>query len=151
MKLILSIGLGLVTFVLAGCQTDSTSLPAHVAAVELRGNTPGQIADVVVAVFGKHDFNLAHRTYLELVFEKQASRMDNLAYGNWISDQPVWLRVRVTMTPLSEARFRLECRPVLVLDKNQAMEEELKAKLRTGPYQKLLDEVAGRLRGEGGG
>jgi hypothetical protein len=149
LKVVFRIGLfvSALTFLLAACQTDSKTAAAHFAAVELRGNTPGQIADIAIAVFKDHGFSVARRTYSALVFEKEASRMDNLAYGNWISDKPVWVRVRAEIVPVAEAHFRLQCHPVLVLDKNETMEEELKVKFRSGPYQKLLDEVALRLSG----
>lgn len=133
---------------LSGCQTEPRTTPAYLAAVELRGNTPGQIGPVVIAVFKDHHFTVARRRYTAFVFEKEASRMDNLAYGDWISDKPVWLRVKAELVPLSEAHFRLQCSPVLVQDKNESLEHELKVTFRKAPYQKLLEEVARRLQGE---
>ena len=145
MKRFIGIGLCISSLALAGCKTNSNPNAAYFASVELHGNTPGQIAQVARAVFEDHDFFVARHTYTELIFEKQASKMDNLAYGNWIADKPVWLRIRAQIVPISEAHFRLQCRPFLVLDKNEVMEEEIKPNFRAGPYQKLLDEVALRL------
>ena len=139
------LGLCLCGPALSSCKTDPRPEAARFASIELQGNTPGQIANVATAVFRDHGYKAVQTGYANLVFEKEASRMDNVAYGDWLADKPVWIRVKAAIVPLAEARFRLQCQAFLVKDKNEAMEEELKVKFRSGPYQKLLDEIGQRL------
>jgi hypothetical protein len=111
----------------------------------LQGNTPGQISNAVLGVFVAHGYAAGPATYTSLMFEKQASKMDNIAYGDWISDVPVWLRVKVRIVPISEACFRLQCHAFLVTDRNEVLEHEREIKHHNKPYQELLNEVAERL------
>ncbi len=145
MKSKLWIGLCTGALVLSGCTTDKRPPEARFASVELQGHALDQIARVTVDVFHDNGFTVARRTYARLVFEKQASRMDNLIYGSWVAETPVWLRVKADIVLLSDDGFRLQCRPYLVRDRNETVEEELKVEFRSKPYQKMLEEVARRL------
>ena len=136
---------------LAGWGCRSTENPANpagaqFAAVEIHGNTPGQISAMTKEVFEKHGFKTTETRIDRLVFEKPGSKMDNFAYGSWMSDNPVWLRIKVAIVPIAEAACRLQCNAYLVQDKGRALEEEDRMKhLHSGEYQKLLEEVAQRL------
>ena len=145
----LFLALGLFALAVSGCRSSGKAGPSGFASVELRGNTPGQIRDVTVEVFSGHGYKVTSPALTGMVFEKQASRMNNAAYGNW-TGSPVWIRVSASIVPVSEAAYRLQCKAVLLRDKGQAaFEEEIKLKgFQSGPYQKLLDEVASRLTGK---
>jgi len=132
------------------CQSDKPAGRAPFAEVVLTGNTPGQIRNATVAVFADNGYKTRRSDPGEMVFEKEGSRMNNFAYGSWMGDTPVWVRVKATVTPVGEMKCRLECRPYLVRDIGSAAEQELSVStLHRGPYQKLLDEVAKRLSGKG--
>ena len=45
----------------------------------------------------------------EMVFEKAGSRWDRIAYGSWIDEAPLVIRVRVSVAPVSEGAFELQC------------------------------------------
>ncbi len=132
----------------SGCRSASKHKSGGFASVIIQGNTPGQIREVTIDVFSKHGYKNAGPGYTNLVFEKEGSRMDNAAYGNWTGSPP-WIRVKTAIIPVSETTFLLQCKAALVRDKGQAaFEEEIKiSNFRAGPYQKLLDEVAARLTG----
>ncbi len=133
----------------SGCGCISKHSSGGFASVVIQGNTPGQIREVTIDVFSKHGYKVAGAGYPNLVFEKQGSRMDNAAYGNWTGSPP-WIRVKAAVIPVSEATFTLQCKAALVRDRGQAaFEEEIKIRnFQAGPYQKLLDEVAARLAGK---
>ena len=83
-----------------------------------------------------------------MVFEKEGSRWDQIAYGSWVNDTSVWIRVRVSMVPLSDGSFRLQCQAFKVRNKGDPLTED---QVRIGnsqskPYQALLDKVAERLK-----
>src|SRR5205814_1048994 len=107
------------------------------------------IRGVTVEVFSEHGYKASGVGTPSLVFEKEGSGMDNAAFGNWTGSPP-WIRVRVSIIPMSEATFTLRCNAALVRDRGQtAFEEEIRLRnFQAGPYQKLLDEVAARLTGK---
>ena len=149
LNLTLLLALCFCAFLGSGCRSAGKHSSGGFASVVIQGNTPGQIREVTLDVFSKHGYKVAGVGYPNLVFEKQGSRLDNAAYGNWTGSPP-WIRVKAAVIPVSEATFRLECKAALVRDKGQAaFEEEIKIRnFQAGPYQKLLDEVAARLNGK---
>ena len=129
-----------------GCQSDKHAISGKFAAVLLSGNTPGQIRNAAVTVFLDNGYKVRQTDPNAMVFEKQGSRMNNFAYGNWVGDTPIWVRVKSSVVPVGDMRCRLECTAYLVRDIAGASEEELPVNsLHKGPYQKMLEEVAKRL------
>jgi len=112
--------------------------------VEIQGGTPGQIGEMAAEVFQDNGYLVASAKPSELIFEKKASGWNNFAYGNWT--EPVWVRVTADIVPVSETTFRLQCHAVLLRDRGDTTEEQIKiSNLRSHPYQKLLNEVGTRL------
>ncbi len=137
----------------AGCHTTDNPNAAEAAekgtaSVQIKGNTPGQIAAAAAEVFQSHGYlRTGKRTGNNLIFEKPGSKLSNLAYGNWIGDVPIWTRVKVSIIPTGEARYTLLCIAYNVRDRGGATEEEMKiSKMSSGRYQKLLNEVAAKFR-----
>ncbi len=129
-----------------GCHTTKEEEAGTLASVVLHGNTPGQISQATCAVFQAHGYRVAEAGPTKLTFEKKGSGMNNLAYGSWMKDDPVWVRVRAFIEPAGEMTFRLFCRAWVVTDKGSAMEEEIKVRhSHHRPYDALLNEVAERL------
>ena len=128
---------------IVGCRSTHSTDSGGFASVVIPGNTPGQIRDVAVEVFGNHGYSAARKDPANLVFEKEGSGMNNFAYGNWLTDSKVWIRVKAAIVPVGEMTARLECRAYYVRDRASSTEEELPvSRLHRGQYQKLLDEVA---------
>ena len=124
-----------------------TSAPTRFAAVEIHGNTPGQVREVTEEVFRANGYQLAEVGHSQMTFEKPGTKMNNIAYGNWISETPIWIRVQVAIVPTGEAACLVHCQAWYLRDKGGATEEQIQlSKLRRGPYQKLLDEVWGYER-----
>ena len=140
--------LGLCGIIASGCQSTSRRTLPSFASVEIHGNTPGQIGDMGVVVFEEKGYKLASRDLTRLVFEKQGSHLRNLAYGNWLGGPPIWIRVKASIVPTGQAAFKLECQAFMIRGRGEPLEEEIAiSNINAGPYQKLLDEVAGRLAG----
>jgi hypothetical protein len=129
----------------AGCH--STNMPASsFAATTISGNTPSQIRDAAVLVFQEDGYRATRADPAALVFEKEGTRMNEIAYGNWLGDVPVWVRVKASVVPVGEMSYRLQCHSYMVRDRGGASEEEVSLTgIHKGPYQKLLDKVAARL------
>ncbi len=130
----------------SGCKSGGNSNTTPSASVEIRGNTPLQVRDVAVQVFEAHEFSVVQRRPEAMVFEKPASKLRNFAYGGWVDEAPVFIRVKASVTPSAPETVRLSCRAFMVQDKGSPIEEEKPISSgRSSTYQKLLDEVAKRF------
>jgi hypothetical protein len=129
-----------------GCRSTDQGTPASLASVVISGNTPGQIRDAAIEVFRENGYQVARTDPASLVFEKQGSGMSNFAYGNWLGDSRIWIRVKTAIRPAGEMSFRLQCNAYMVRDRGAATEEEIAlSKVHRGKYKKLLEEVAKRF------
>ena len=129
----------------ASCSLTTPSGQKRFAEVEIRGNTPGQIQAAAVEVFLRNGYQVARASSRQVVFEKPGSGWHNFAYGNWL-DEPVWVRVKLDLTASGEAIWRVECHAYVLRDKGRATEEELPlSRMKSKPYQKMLEEVAARF------
>jgi len=132
----------------AGCRSTGKVHSDEFASVELHGHPIEQVRDVTAQVFHDHGYKVTQKGWTSLVFEKEGSTMNNLAYGNWMGSG-IGLRVKATIHDLSPGECRLECEAFLVRNRDEPVEDEIKvSKLHRRPYQKLLDEVARRLSSE---
>ena len=103
-------------------------------------------------VFADNGYRPPENAGRKFWFEKPGSGMNKFAYGDWVGDTQVWVRAKLNIASIGEARYRLECIPVLVKDKGGSTEEEIKiSSMHHRPYQKLLDEVAARLKPKASG
>ncbi len=138
---------GLASLLCAGCAATGSSATARFAAVEITGNTPGQIGSVAVQVFHDHGYDAIQTELSSLVFEKRAKGISNLTYGNWADDTPLFTRVKVEILPAGERTYRLQCQAFMVRDRGSPVEEEIKlSRLRSHAFQQLLEEIANRLK-----
>lgn len=131
-----------------GCSSSSDKKAENhrFASVEILRNTPRQIDDMVVQVFRAHGYETDRKKWPHSVFEKKANKFNTLEYGTWDDDTPLYERVRVSILPVSDETFMLQCQAFMVTDRGMALEEEHKLSPRKSkPYQELLDEVAHRL------
>ena len=132
----------------ACCASEGKTSSSRFAFVKIQGNTPGQICDVATQVFHARGYEGTRSDLSHMVFEKKATGMSNLTYGNWGDGPPLTLRVKADILPDGEQTYLLECQAYMVRDKGGSLEEEIKmGKMKNGPFQALLDEVENRLRG----
>lgn len=131
-----------------GCSSTDNGAPSGFAAVTIEGNTPGQIGQAAKEVFEEAGYTVAQPGLTRLVFEKRGSKMDQIAYGNWMGETGVWVRVKAAIVPVREGVFRLQCEGFTLRDRGGTMEEEIRVR-RKGTWQEMLDEVARRLKPSG--
>lgn len=133
----------------AGCRSTSKPADAQFAAVDISGQTPARISAITFSVFEANGYLVADTDPKKPIFEKQASGMNNLKWGNWISDTRVWERVRVTITPRLDSMCRVQCQAFVLRDRGSVLEEEIKISgIHSGKYQEMLEDVAKRLSGK---
>jgi len=130
-----------------GCRSAAKQEPARFASVEIVGQTHERVRDVAAEVFHDHGYLVTRNGWGSLVFEREGSAMNNLAYGNWMGGR-VWVRVKATIFDVSARQCRLHCEAFILRNRGEALEEEIRIKrIHNRPYQELLDEVARRLGG----
>ena len=137
---------GICALFMCGCSTTNTAGEKDknsTASVQIHGISVGAVRGAAIDVFEGHGYKVGRMDRETVVFEKVASKWDNAAYGNWTEAQ-LYSRVQVTAQAMDQSTVRLSCQAYLVRDKGGATEEQIKP-YRKGSYEKLLEEVAGRL------
>lgn len=134
---------------LTGCGATKPA-SASFASVTIRDHEPADIAKTAVAVF-QDDGYKASSAGGQLIFEKEASKLTNVAYEGVVGSHygaQTLVRVKVTLVDLGASAYRLQCQAYIVKDAGDSFfaEEQKLANVRSRPYQNLLDEVASRLK-----
>ena len=136
---------GLLGMFVSGCKTDERPESAQFASVVIHGRSIDQIHAAIIDIFHEHQYKAVKDTLSTLVFEELASKTTNLIYGNWLGGR-VWSRVKVTLDPIGDNSFRIECHAFLVENKGEVLEEEKPVgKMHRKPFQQMMDDVAKRL------
>ena len=125
-----------------GCQSTPKKLGSHrVAAVVVTNATPKEIQDATEKVFKLHGFDPAPEDYNDLVFQRQGTFMNGFVYGDWYGG-PVWVRIKVFLSPLDAARTLVDCDVYMVQDHEDPLfQQERKVHADRTECQKILDEI----------
>jgi hypothetical protein len=139
----------LLMFFGAGCGATKPA-SASFASVIIRGQPPEMISATTVMVF-QEDGYAARAQDGQLLFEKESSRMTNIAYEGLVGSHygaQTLVRVKVSLVDLGAGAHRLQCQAFVVKDAGDKFfaEEQKLANVRSRPFQKLLDEVASRMK-----
>jgi hypothetical protein len=142
---------GLLFVLVAGCSWNKPASESF-ASVLITNATADAIQKTTIKVFQGDDY-LSH--YMDpdsgtLVFEKEGSKGQSIAYNGLVGThegQVTLTRVKVRLIDRGDGSFRLSCQAFIVRDAGTMGGDEIKlGGMRSGPYQKLLDEVADRLK-----
>jgi hypothetical protein len=132
----------------AGC--SSTPASASFASVTIHGHSAEEIGGVTVQVFREAGYS-GGAGGRQMVFQKEGSRGDSIAYNgiaNTHYGAQAAIRVKTELVSLGEDSYRLQCQAYMVRDAGDSfMEEEQRlTNMRSGPYQKLLNQVEKQLK-----
>jgi hypothetical protein len=132
---------------LVGCQSAKQPGSRSHASAQARGHSLEDIRQTTTAVFREAGYSLAAASAQEMVFDRPGSRRDALKWGGW-SDQGVTMRVKVGLSKLDDGGYLLEADAYAVQNSDDEFfrTERRNIVLNRRPYQKLLDEVARRLK-----
>jgi hypothetical protein len=139
----------LLMFFGAGCGATKPA-SASFASVIIREQEPEVISKTAVAVFQEDGYRASSQDG-QLIFEKESSRMTNIAYEGVVGSHygaQTLVRVKVSLVDLGAGAHRLQCQAYIVKDAGDKFfaEEQKLANIRSRPFQNLLDEVASRLK-----
>jgi hypothetical protein len=146
----LALAIPLVALLLTtGCRGGPSS--ASFASVTIQGKTPEEICRAAAAVFQEDGYQVAALTPANMVFQKEATRGESLAYGGVVGThygEITLVRVRAQLVDLGAGSYRLQCKAYMVRNANDSFFEDESAmvNIRSRPYQKLLNKVEKRLK-----
>jgi len=126
-----------------GCaSSQAQKLGSHrIAAVIIKDSSPGTIIASAKDVFDAHGFDWVPEEDNEMVFQKPASGMHSMAYGDWFSG-PVWARARLYMNEVRSGEALLDCDVYMVQEPDDPLfQKERLVHASKKEFQKLLDEV----------
>ena len=113
--------------------------------------TEEAIVQAAVQVFQADGYQAQALGPGKLVFQKEGSRGQNLAYEGFVGSHygaQTLVRVRAEIVALAAGSHRLQCRAFIVTGAGDSFFEEEKplSNMRSGPYQRLLDKVQASLK-----
>ena len=132
---------------LLGCQSARQSGSMSHAAVEIQSHSVADIQQTAAAVFRDEGYALARATPEEMVFDRPGTRRDALKWGGWAGNG-VTMRVKVALSKTIDGGYLLEANAYAVQNSDDPFfqSESRNILLNHRPYQKLLNEVAHRLK-----
>ncbi len=130
-----------------GCHSLNQPASASFASVVIVNRSVEEIRLATAAVFTEAGYETFHTAKGDMVFEKEGTKMNQIAHGSWLEDSPVRERVRTEIVSLLDGTRRLQCKAYMVRhSEDDFFEEEVPLhKPRSGPYQQYLDQIKKRL------
>jgi len=141
----------LLAMTVTGCHSLNQPGSASFASVVIPGRSTAEIQGATTVVFRANGYAGHDIGSGQMVFEKEGTRANNLAYngivGTHYGAQTI-VRVKTELVELGGGSHRLQCQAYMVRNAGDSFfeEEQRLANVRRGPYQTLLDEVAKRLK-----
>jgi len=130
-----------------GCRSAATQDPLRFASVVIQGQPHERVRDTTALVFLEHGYRVAKNGWADLVFEREGSAMNNIAYGTLMTGK-VWIRVKASIVDGLPGTCRLDCEAFVLRNRGEALEEETRiTKIHNHQYQEILNEIAKRVRG----
>ena len=135
----------------SGC-ASSKPASASFASVVIPNQSVETIQDTTMLVFGEAGYKANRVANGSMIFEMEGSRGDQILYGGLGGAQyngAITVRVKAEIVDLmGQDAHRLQCQAYMVRHAGEGIFEDKTrmANFRGGPYQKLLDEVATKLK-----
>jgi hypothetical protein len=138
----------LFNLLLSGCKSAHEPGGGSHASVQIKGKSLAEIQQATVAVFQDDAYRLTARRPDVFVFDRPGSRSDTIKWGSLLTGETVVMRVKVMFRELSPQTWLLQADAYAVRNGGDPFFEDPTRTiiLNTHPYQKLLNEVAKRLK-----
>ena len=127
----------------AGCQSFEGSPSGDLAAVTITNRPIADVKTAVTNVFVARMFQGGQSGTNQFTYRRAASRMDNLAYGSYMFEHPVTVKVVVTTRQQTPDVIIVGCNAWVVEAENDPVFQENHPvhSLRKGPYEELLKQI----------
>jgi hypothetical protein len=146
-----SLLLSLLALAGGGCASTSGSDSTSFASVTIQGHTVEEIASATARVFRENGYSGGDTGDNQMIFRKAGSKMNDLAYGGFAGSyygEKTQVRVKAEIINLQGGSCRLRCQAYMVRGAGDSFfeEEQMLARIRSGKYQSMLDQVAKKLK-----
>jgi hypothetical protein len=130
----------------AGCQSFGDTSSDSLTSVEILGPPMAAVQTAVTNVFTAHAFTGGLTATNQFTYSRPGTSLDKLAYGSYMFDRPITVKVVVTTRQRTPDLIVVGCKAWIVEAENDPMFQELHPvhSFGKGPYEDLLKEV--RLR-----
>ncbi len=134
-----------------GCSSVGGPASASFASVIIQNHSLQEITGTTAKIFGAEGYTGGLQGPGKMVFQKEASRATTLSREGLLDTHygaRTVNRVRVEIDSLSGgSSYRLQCQAYVVRDAGDMLEDEVRlTKVRSGPYQSLLNKVKKELK-----
>ena len=134
-----------------GCRSLSGSGSGSFASVKIAQRSVEEIQAATIQVFREKGYGGGASGLVEMVFVKEASGLTTVSRDGLMAAQGgtrTLERVRVEVVDLGGGTHRLQCQVFMVTGAGDSFfeEEQRLTNFRSGPYRKLLDDVADKLK-----
>jgi hypothetical protein len=133
-----------------GCHSTKPG-SASFASVVIHNRSLPEVQQATMQVFREDGYAGAPIGADGMIFEKEGSRLNDIAYNGVIGThygQRSAIRVKSQIVDLGGNSWRLQCQAFTVRDAGDSFfaEEIPMTNIRSGPFQSLLNQVAKRLK-----
>jgi hypothetical protein len=134
----------------AGCKSMDKPESASFAAVVISNQSVAAIQQAAVSVFQENGYTALTLDDGSTGFQREATEREQRQYAGIVGaheGDKVVMRVRIKIEPKNPGAYWLSCKAYAVLNPGQGIFETTTALFgfQSGPYQKLLNQVAARL------
>ena len=140
-------GLTLAVLGATGCQTFNGPPPGNLATVTITNRPMADVANATAAVFATHGFEGGQIGPGQFTYNRLGTRMNNLAYGSYMFEEVVTVKVQVTLQQETSNAILVGCKAWLVEAENDPVfEDDHKVRpIRKWPYEQLLKDIQRQL------
>jgi hypothetical protein len=140
----------LATIFSSGCSSVDKPESDSFAAVVISNQTVEKIQQAAVAVFQENGYQALTLDDGSTGFQREATEREQRQYAGFVGaheGQKVSMLVRIKIEPKNPSAYWLSCKAYAVCNPGQGIFETTTALFgfQSGPYQKLLNQVAARL------
>jgi hypothetical protein len=130
-----------------GCQSFNGLPPGNLAAIIITNQPMTNVVQATTAVFAAHGFSGGQTGAGQFTYTRLGSRTDNLAYGSFMFDELVTIKVVVVTRQLTPNSILVGCNAWLVEAENDPVfQDNHKVRmLRKWPYEQLLNDIKTQL------
>ena len=115
--------------------------------MEIKGHSATEIQNTTVVVLAESGFTLRTNTPMIMLFDRPATTGEKVKYGDWLNEG-MKMQIKVRLQSQPEQTYLLRADVYSVQDANDASfrEETRLIMFSSKTYQKMLDDVAYRLK-----
>lgn len=130
-----------------GCQSFSNVPSGNLASITITNQPMTKVVRATTATFAAHGFSGGQTGANQFTYTRLGSRTDNLAYGSFMFDEVVTVKVVVTTKQLTPNSIYVGCNAWLIEGENDPVfQDDHKVRmLRKWPYAQLLQDIQAQL------